>query len=61
MLLMAAVGGGGLLFLEAIASAKSAPQEAAAGAVYSTIFIGLYILARCVEKLTAALERTRSR
>jgi len=44
---------GGLLFLMTLAGSESAPQEAAAGAVFSTFFIGAYALARCVEKLSA--------
>ena len=60
-LLMLAVGGGGLLFLATLGKANGAPQEAAAGAIFSTIFIALYVVARCVEKVIAAIERLLSK
>jgi DNA-directed RNA polymerase subunit RPC12/RpoP len=50
---------GSLVFLGAMREAKSAPQEAAIGAVFSTIFIALYVLARCIEKIIDAVERLR--
>jgi hypothetical protein len=61
LLLFAAVGVGGLLFISALGSAKNGVQEAALGAVFSTAFIGLYVLARCVEKVLAAAERMRAK
>jgi len=57
--LLLAVGCGGLLFCSSLGKATSAPQEAALGAVFSTVFIGLYIFVRCVEKVLASLERLR--
>ena len=41
---------GGLLFLGSLGQAETAIQQASAGAMFSTIFIGVYILARCIEK-----------
>ena len=60
-LLLLAVGGGGLLFLATLSKANGAPQEAAAGAIFSTAFIGLYVIVRCIEKLAAATERMQSK
>ncbi len=60
-LLLLAIGGGGAFFLLTVVSANGAPQEAAAGAIFSTIFIGLYVIVRCIEKLTAAIERMQSK
>ncbi len=57
-MLLLAVGLGGLTFLAALGQAKSAPQEAALGAVFSTCFIGAYVFVRCIEKsLTAFFRR----
>lgn len=50
---------GGLLFFASLRAAGSAVQEAAAGALFSTVFIALYVVARCIEKLTAASQRLR--
>lgn len=50
---------GGLLFCGAIRESKSAPQEAAVGAIFATVFIGLYILTRCVDQFLEAAERVR--
>jgi drug/metabolite transporter (DMT)-like permease len=41
---------GGLLFFAMLNAAETAIQVASAGAMFSTIFIGVYIIARCVEK-----------
>jgi hypothetical protein len=41
----------GLLFCVALQAANGAPQEAAAGAVFSTVIIGAYVFARIVEKI----------
>ena len=41
---------GGLAFFASLSQAETVMQEAAAGAIFSTIFIGAYILARCIEK-----------
>ena len=52
------------LFTRAFLLAKDPAQEAAAAAVFSTFFIGAYVLARCGEKLSRlllALSRRRSR
>lgn len=49
--------GSGLVFLTALKQAESAIQEAALGAVFSTGFIGLYVVARCVEKVIAGLDQ----
>ncbi len=49
---------GGLLFCSSISKKDiSAIQEAAAGAVFSTVFIGLYVLARCLEKVCTIVDR----
>jgi hypothetical protein len=42
---------GAVLFTRAFLEAQDATQEAAAGAVFSTFFIGAYVLARAGEKL----------
>jgi hypothetical protein len=60
-LLALAICGGSVVFVATLGSANGAPQEAAAGAIFSTIFIALYVLARCVEKITGAVERFRSK
>ncbi len=55
---------GVVLFTRAFLAAKNATEEAAAGAVFSTFFIGAYVLARCGEKLSRlllAISRRRSR
>jgi hypothetical protein len=49
--------GSGFVFLTALKQAESAIQEAALGAVFSTGFIGLYIVVRCVEKVIAGLDQ----
>ena len=59
--LLAATALGGLLFVVAVAASKSAPQEAAAGAIFSTFFIGTYVFVRCVEKLIAGYERIHAK
>jgi type IV pilus assembly protein PilA len=55
---------GAVLFARAFLAAQSPSEEAAAGAVFSTFFIGAYVLARCGEKLSRLLlsmHRRRSR
>lgn len=47
---------GGFLFVSALAGATGAPQEAAAGAVFATVFIGAYVFARIVEKFCNLLD-----
>jgi hypothetical protein len=46
---------GVVLFTLAFLRAENAGEEAAAGAVFSTFFIGAYVLARCGEKLSRLL------
>ena len=46
---------GTVLFARAFLAAESPSEEAAAGAVFSTFFIGAYVLARCGEKLSRLL------
>ncbi len=46
---------GVVLFTRAFLVAKDAAEEAAAGVVFSTFFIGAYVLARCGEKLCRLL------
>jgi|GEM_PF-7001073 len=58
-LLFFAVACGGLLFCSSLGRSESAPQEAAAGAIFSTIFIGLYISVRCIEKILQGVERVK--
>jgi len=43
---------GSLLFTRAWMNANSPEEELAAGAFYSTFFIGAYVIARCGEKLS---------
>ena len=45
-----------LLFFGALVEATGAPQEAAAGAVFATVFIGAYVFARIVEKVCNLLD-----
>jgi GYF domain 2 len=55
---------GVVLFTRDFLIAKDPAEEAAAGAVFSTFFIGAYVLARCGEKLSKlllAISRRRSR
>ncbi len=50
------------LFTRAFLIAENASEEAAAGAVFCTFFVGAYVLARCGEKLCGLLaELTRRR
>lgn len=49
--------GGALLLLLSLASANGAPQEAAAGAMFSAFFIAGYIISRSVEKVVRAMAR----
>jgi hypothetical protein len=46
---------GFVLFTRAFLSANQPEEEAAAGAVFATFFIGAYVLARCGEKLSRIL------
>jgi DNA-directed RNA polymerase subunit RPC12/RpoP len=52
---------GGLLFVTSLGKADTAIQEAALGAVFSTVFIGLYIAVRCIEKILIAVDRLQSK
>lgn len=47
---------GGLLFTRAFMRAKSPTDEAAAAAVFSTFFIGAYVVARAGERVAALLQ-----
>lgn len=49
----------GLGFAAAMSKADNAIKECAVGAVFSTVMIGFYIAARCVEKITALADRSR--
>jgi len=60
VLLFVIITAGGLLFVMSLAKATSAAQEAANGVVFSTIFIGLYIFTRCVEKVVAGVDRIQT-
>jgi hypothetical protein len=44
-----------VLFTRAFLIAKDPAEEAAAGAVFATFFLGAYVLARCGEKLSRLL------
>lgn len=59
--LFLAVACGGLLFCNALSRSQSAPQEAAAGAIFATVFIALYILARCVDSFLENADRAREK
>jgi hypothetical protein len=48
---------GGCCFVRAVSGANGAPQEAAAGAVFATVFIGAYVFARIVEKICNLVAR----
>ena len=52
---------GVILFTRAFLIANGPAEEAAAGAVFSTFFIGAYVLARCGEKLSKLLLGTSKR
>ena len=52
---------GGVTFVLMIMGSKSAPQEAAVGAMFSTAFIGSYVGMRCIEKMIAGYERTHAK
>ena len=55
------VGVGGVLFCSSLRAANSAVQEAAAGAVFATFFLGMYVLVRCVEKFLLSAEQLRGK
>jgi Zn-finger nucleic acid-binding protein len=46
---------GTMLFLLTLSAAKSAPQEAAAGAIFAALFIAGYIITRSIEKVVLAV------
>lgn len=56
-LLLGAVAVVGLLFFADLSHNPGASQQAAIGATYSTILIGLYIAVRCAEKIAGVIER----
>lgn len=47
---------GGILFARALLRAQSADEEIAAGAIYSTFFIGAYVVARAGERVAALVQ-----
>jgi hypothetical protein len=47
---------GGVLFARALLRAQNATEEMAAGATYSTFFIGAYVVARAGERVAALLQ-----
>jgi hypothetical protein len=49
--------GGAILFIASISSATGAPQEAAAGAIFSALFIAGYIITRSIEKVVRSIAR----
>ncbi len=51
---------GGALFVFLLSRAQTDITIAALGAMFSTVFIGMYVFARGFEKIVAALERLRS-
>ena len=60
-LLLLTVTGGGCLFVLLTGKADNAIQQASIGAIFSTVFIGLYVGARCIEKIVTAVERTQQK
>ncbi|WP_339911812.1 hypothetical protein [Symmachiella dynata] len=48
---------GALLFIVSLSSATGAPQEAAAGAVFSALFIAGYVITRSIEKVVRSIAR----
>lgn len=48
-----AVCAGGILFIMSLTESESAVQQGAAGAVFAAGFVGVYVLARCVEKVVS--------
>ena len=48
---------GGVYFVIGVAGANGAPQEAAVGALVSTVFIGAYVFARLIEKICNLIAR----
>lgn len=60
--LFLAVGCGGLLYCAALGRRDNTViMEAALGATFSTIFIGLYILTRCIDQLLDGVDKFRSK
>ena len=49
--------GGAILFIASISAANGAPQEAAAGAIFSALFIAGYIITRSIEKVVRSITR----
>ena len=49
--------GGAVLFVFSLSSATGAPQEAAAGAIFSALFIAGYIITRSIEKVVRSIAR----
>lgn len=56
-LLGVSTSGGVLLFVVSLSSATGAPQEAAAGAIFSALFIAGYTITRSIEKVVRAIAR----
>ena len=48
---------GAVLFVFSLSSATGAPQEAAAGAIFSALFIAGYIITRSIEKVVRSIAR----
>jgi hypothetical protein len=61
VLLLVAVTIGGCLFLVKVGEAKDALFQCAAAAIASTVFVGLYIATRCLEKILGGVDRIRRR
>ncbi len=57
VLLGAGTALGSLLFLLDFNHADSAPKQAAVGAFFATLFVAAYVIARCIEKVAAALSK----
>lgn len=59
--LFVVTGGVGLALLSALAGARSAIQEAGAGAVFGAVAIVSYVLVRSVDEVLDGVERARER
>ena len=49
--------GGALAFFYSLSKATGAPQQAAAGAIFSALFIAGYIITRSIEKVVRSIAR----
>ena len=51
----------GILFVLSLGGSKTVIEEAAIGAMASTVLIGFYVMARCVEKISEGVLRLQNK